>query len=356
MLHTTTVKRYLRHALIRAGLEGVSLARAGRLWCGAGGRGIIFTLHHVRPTPARPFQPNAILSITPAFLEQAIKVSLEAGLVPLALEDLPERLADPKDKRAYVCFTLDDGYRDNALFAAPVFRKYQVPYTIFATAGFVERTRSIWWETVEALLARSRAVEFDFGQGTRRLGTETTGKKLIAYNRFAEYVETQDEDEAVASIDVLARDSGIDPLALVDELTLDEAGLAEVARDPLARIGAHSLTHVNLKRVPTPRLKQELEGSAAAVERYVGYRPGAFAYPYGYASAVGEREVQAARQAGYAVAVTTMPGLLKDGPFACPTGLNRVSLNGSYQRKRYVGALISGIPFRLAQARGLGLF
>ena len=356
MLPATTVKRYLRHALVRAGLEGVSLARAGRLWRGAGGRGIIFTLHHVRPAGDGPSLPNAILSVTPAFLEQAIKTSLDAGLVPLALEDLPERLADPNDRRAYVCFTLDDGYRDNALFAAPIFRKYRIPYTIFATAGFVERTRSIWWETVEALLARSRTVEFDFGQGVRRLETETGGKKLIVYDRFADYIETRDEDEAVASIDALARDSGIDPLALVDELTLDEAGLAEVARDPLARVGAHSLTHVNLKRVPMPRLKQELEGSAAAVELYVGYRPGAFAYPYGYASAVGEREISAAREAGYAVAVTTMPGLLQDGCLACPTGLNRVSLNGSYQRKRYVGALISGVPFRLTQARGLGLF
>ena len=55
----------------------------------------------------------------------------------------------------------------------------------------------------------------------------------------------------------------------------------------------------------------------------------------------------AAREAGFAAAVTTEPGLLSQASLDAQTALPRVSLNGFYQRKRYVRALLSGLPFRL---------
>jgi hypothetical protein len=45
--------------------------------------------------------------------------------------------------------------------------------------------------------------------------------------------------------------------------------------------------------------------------------------------------------------VTTQPGVLGPWSVERPTAIARVSLNGLYQKKRYVKALISGIPFRL---------
>src|SRR5690606_20343964 len=115
--------------------------------------------------------------VTPEFLEEAIQVSLECGLTPVAAEDLPTLLANPADKRHFVSFTLDDGYRNNAEFAAPVFRKYGVPYTIFITKGFVERTRSLWWETAEALLRKAERIRFNFGKGLETIDLETAGQK-----------------------------------------------------------------------------------------------------------------------------------------------------------------------------------
>src|SRR5690606_15901769 len=245
------------------------------------GRGVIFTLHHVRPEQHKAFDPNRILSITPAFLEQAIQASLECGLTPVAAEDLPALLADPAETRSFVSFTLDDGYRNNAEFAAPVFAKYDVPYTIFITSGFVERTRSLWWETAEALIRQAERLEFDFGRGSETVDLQANDRKLAAFERLSAFIATKDEDEAVARLDTLARTHGIEPLGITAELTMDAGELRRLARDPLARFGAHTLTHPNMRRLSDERLQAEIIQSAQALERYVGTSARIFAYPYG---------------------------------------------------------------------------
>lgn len=341
-----TLKRFTKYAIIRAGLEAASLVSSPSISRSSRGRGLIFTLHHVRPDEGEPYAPNAVLSVTPTFLEEAIQVALECGLTPVPLEALPTLLADPDDHRSFVSFTLDDGYRNNATYAAPVFRKYNVPYTIFITEGFVERTRTMWWETVEVLTRKTESLAFDLGSGTETLRHGSLADKSAAFDRLAAFVHSIDEDDAVERIDNLARRHSVNPMEIVDRLTMNESELRALASDPLVRFGAHTATHVNLKRVSDERLHREIAQSARAVERYVGRLPREFAYPYGYRSAVGPREVDATARHGFSVAVTTQPGVLTAERLSHPTGLNRVSLNGYYQRRRHVRTLISGIPFR----------
>ncbi|EKF16988.1 polysaccharide deacetylase family protein [Nitratireductor pacificus] len=353
MIPLQAFKRYARYELIRAGLESAALPGLIGARPAVGGRGAIFTLHHVDPRVPARWAPNSWLKVTPAFLEQAIQVSLDSGLTPISVEDLPERLADRADKRRYVCFTLDDGYRDNARFAAPIFRRYGVPYTIFITAGFVERSRSIWWKTAEEIVGTVDRFSFDFPDGETDMRTETDLQKIAAFDRLAAFVtQAEDEDAAVAALDGLARECGIDALGITERQTMNAVELGELAQDPLARFGAHTLTHPNLRRVADDRLRRELTGSADAVARYVGVRPRAFAYPYGYAAAVGPREIAAARDAGFATAVTNLPGLIDERHVASPNAFRRVSLNGFYQKRRYVRALLSGLPFRLRAIAG----
>jgi peptidoglycan/xylan/chitin deacetylase (PgdA/CDA1 family) len=347
MTMKTTLRRAIRNAAIRAGLEAVALTNAGAVWPQAAGRGVIFTLHHVRPHQGHAFDPNALLSVTPEFLDAAIETCLGTGMVPVALEDLPQLLADPDDRRRFVCFTLDDGYRNNAQHAAPVFRTHGVPYTIFLCRGFVERTRSLWWETAETLIRRTNELTFDFGNGPENLPLNTIARKQAAFDRLSSFIQAEDEDEAIARLDAEAIRHGVDPLAIVDDLVMDAHEARELARDPLACFGAHTLTHVNLRRVDAARLASEIEGSIRAVEEWTGKRPSSFAYPYGFAAAAGEREFSAARAAGLSIAVTTRPGVLGAASLSQPTALPRVSLNGLYQKPRYVKALASGIPFRL---------
>jgi peptidoglycan/xylan/chitin deacetylase (PgdA/CDA1 family) len=348
-LNSSAVRTRLRRTAIRAGLEAIGLA--GPIWPqAAAGRGVIFTLHHVRPARAGFLDANAHLSITPQFLDDAISVCKASGFVPVALEDLPRLLAEPDDKRRFVSFTLDDGLRDNAEYAAPVFRKHAVPYTIFITEGFVERTRSLWWETAAALVRDTTTLRIESAGGTETLDLGTRAKKIAGFDRLTRIVQSMDEDSGVETLDGIASAHGINPLAITADLTMNAEELRRLAGDPLVRFGAHTLTHVNLRRVDDNRLRKEIAGSAAAVERYFGYRPQAFAYPYGFPTAVGGREIRAVADAGFRIAVTTQPGVLRLSDLNRPTAFHRVSLSGLYQKARYVRSLLTGIPFKLLRA------
>ena len=306
---------------------------------------MIFTLHHVRPDQNLAFNPNAHLEVTPEFLGEAIETAKAAGMMPVSLEDLPALLANASDQRKFVCFTLDDGNRDNAQYAAPVFRKHGVPYTIFVAPGLAMRQRTMWWETIGELLGKTSSFSFDFGAGTQVINCASKTGKQDAFARFAHFVETTDEDAAVAKIDELARSLGVDPMDIVEREIMSPDELRELAKDRLVSYGGHTMTHCNLARVDDSRLSYELVQSSRLVSEYGGRPVTTFAYPYGGRNAASVRESLAAANAGIRVAVTTQPGVLSAESNL--TALNRVSLNGLYQKRRYVRALISGLPFRL---------
>lgn len=327
------VKRFVKYGAIRVGLEVSSLPPVRSAFPSLAGRGVIFTLHHVRPGQAvSAFAPNVQLSVTPQFLEEAIKAALESGLVPVHLHDLPALLADTSEVRSFCAFTLDDGYRNNAEHAAPIFRKYAVPYTIFITPGFVERSRSVWWETAAALTKKVTSFEFDFGAGPEQVECATPSQKVEAFARLENFVQESPEDEAVERIDRVARQHGIDPIAIVDDLVMDAAELRTLSDDPLVHFGAHTMTHVNMRKIDATRLVHEIEESTRRVEAYVGQRPQSFSYPYGWVRAVGEREAKAVSEAGFSVAVTTQAGVLGPHSLEKPAQLPRVSLNGRFQK------------------------
>lgn len=343
----------LKRALIGGGLEVSALLGALGLMPGARGRGAIFTLHHVRPPRPGAFQPNALLEVTPAFLEVAIGALRDAGYDLVPLDAVPERLAAPA-ARPFACFTLDDGYRDNAVHAAPVFTRNGVPFTIFLTSGFVDASRSMWWETLEALLRREDRLAYDFGRGTETIATATPRQKQAAFDRIAAVINTGDELEAVATLDRIAAAAGVDPLQITAEETMRADELRALLSNPLAAYGAHTVTHRGLARLPPADAEAEIAGSMETVASLTGRVPATFAYPYGDARSVAPHVRGILRTLGLAIGVTTRPGTLRAGMAADLAAVPRISLNGLYQKARYVRALASGIPFRLTGAASDG--
>lgn len=338
------VARIVKRAVITGGLAAAGLLSTAGVMRSARGRGAIFTLHHVRPKQPRIFDPNAHLEITPDFLDAAILRLKRDGYRFVALDALPAHLASD-DPQPVAVFTLDDGYRNNLDHAAPVFTRHGVPFTVFVTGGFIDRTHTLWWETLADLIEAQQSLAFDLGYGTEILPLLSPSEKQAAFNRIATFVHGGSEALAVKALNTLAESQGIDPLGITERLTLGEAGLRTLAQNPLASLGVHTISHRALSRLTQEEAHLEIASSTDRIQKITGTRPTTLAYPYGDPSAVSPREHRLAADLGLAVAVTTQPGTLASDTTL--TALPRISLNGFYQKPVYVGALASGIAFRL---------
>ncbi len=91
-------------------------------------------------------------------------------------------------------------------------------------------------------------------------------------------------------------------------LTWDEIG--ELVARGTVDVQSHTLTHPLLPQVDDARSYEEIVESKREIEAHVGYKLTSFCYPAGL---YGPREVEFARKAGYAAAVTTNPGVNAGG-------------------------------------------
>ena len=123
--------------------------------------------------------------------------------------------------------------------------------------------------------------------------------------------------------------------------------IRRLAADPLVTIGAHTRRHYALAKLTLSEARAEIEESVRRIEREIGKPCRHFSYPYGDETSAGQREFDLVKELGLKTAVTTRKGLIHARHAGELTALPRVSLNGDYQKPRYVKVLLSGAPFAL---------
>jgi peptidoglycan/xylan/chitin deacetylase (PgdA/CDA1 family) len=118
--------------------------------------------------------------------------------------------------------------------------------------------------------------------------------------------------------------------------------LAGLAADPLVTIGAHTVNHSMLAKLPRDTARSEIDLSRSVIEAALSIKPQHLSYPFGDRSSTGAREFEIAAELGFKTAVTTRPGVLFPEHSQRLLALPRISLNGDFQRIRYVRVLLSG--------------
>lgn len=313
-----------------------------------GGLGAILMLHRVSELPSRSIGANRHLTVTPAFLDSVLGEIRKLGYVFVSMDEAVERVRKPGRER-FVAITADDAYRDNVTEALPIFERHEAPFTIYVAPGLTEGRAVLWWDILEEVVSRQSTVYLRTRRGPMVFDCSTCALKIRTNAEIHDYLtrEVAEEDQ-LAVITDLAHASGVDPRDMGRDVLMDWHEIRRASSHPLITIGAHSVHHYNLMRLTEEKARNEIEGSARILEIELGRTPHHMAYPYGYASAVGAREVRLAREAGYVSAVTTRHGLLQAEHAAHLHSLPRISINGRYQRVGHVGTMLSGITTPIA--------
>ena len=331
---------------ISLGLRAFALSGLHRLTPSAvGGRGVIMTLHRVRPwAPATPgYAPNALLEITPEFLDEALSLLTERGFELVSLAEAVNRLGQPSAGR-FAALTFDDGYTDFACHALPILEKHSAPLTLFLSPGFIQGGAQLWWLQLEEAVRRLDEVALE---GEAPLPARDAAEKSAAYERLYWRLRALPEARLLEACQSLAEQAGVSDADLRENMFMGWDEIAVVAQNRLVQIGAHSMTHIRLAQWPEERARDEMTQSRATLELRLSRPVASFCYPVGDPTSAGPREFALCRDLGFRIGVTTRPGMLFAEHAAHPFALPRVSLNGLWQDRRSLDVLLSGAPFWL---------
>jgi peptidoglycan/xylan/chitin deacetylase (PgdA/CDA1 family) len=315
-----------------------------------GGMGAIFMLHHVFPGggEAPGFAPNYGLEMTPEHLDKVLAMVKGRGYDLVSLDEAADRIEGrTPSPRRFAVFTLDDGYKDNLVHAAPLFRKHRCPYAIFVAPAITDGTCELWWRGLETVIATASRLSCVIDGTAHDLPAATPQEKWRAWDTVYRPVRNMDQHAQRRWIRDLCAAHGVDLEAQCRAAAMTWDELRVIAADPLCTIGAHTVHHFAVSRLSEDEARHELVASADRIARELGQRPRYFAYPYGDEGSAGPRDFRLAREAGFRAAVTTRKGLIFGAHRDHMTALPRASLSGKIMELRHARVLMDGLAFAL---------
>lgn len=221
-----------------------------------------------------------------------------------------EQLSLLADKRTIppssLIITFDDGYGDNLVYAAPLMRKYNCPWIIFLTSGFIGSNVIYWWDRFYCLMKHLRELESK--------GSLPSLENYI--QKF--YLEFKKDPSALfASLNKLPTQliqqvlDKMEHYVVYDkEKLLNENRMLDwkdvKAMSVFTEFGAHSHLHLNLCKLEEQHARKELHISKKIIEERTGKIVLAFSYPAGELNKSIEEKV---KTTGYSFAVTVNVGI-----------------------------------------------
>lgn len=284
------------------------------------------------------------LSVSPDRFDEQMRVLAEHATVVRLPQAMQEATRERPD-RPLVAITFDDGYADNLYQALPRLEKHGLPATVFVCTGPVARRAEFWWDTLERLLlwptSLPASLEIpiadhtfrwelgdaaDYPVSTARLHAGWRAWEPPPTARHALYatiwqrLHDLDADERARVLAALRAWSGRAADSQPRYRALGPVELRKLAASPLVEIGAHTVTHPSLARLPLLQQQAEIAGSRAWLEGLLGQPVASFSYPFGMGKDYSPETIGLVRDAGFARGCSNFPGSVGSGsdPFQLP--------------------------------------
>lgn len=303
------------------------------------GRILVATHHRIGVSENQPFY-DLVFSATPeSFAGQIRLIRDRYRIITLTeLIDMIDRAAPLGEAAVLIAF--DDGYRDHYDIAFPILRDLGVPATFFLPTRFIGGSEIPWWDRIAYIvkamikhtitLDHPREMKLDRSQ----LGRDGLIRKLV------EIVFAHRDLDISSWLIHLSDRAGVDyDLGDLGEglfMNWDQA--REMAAAGMS-FGSHSHTHRELSRLTEAEVRDEFHRSKGTIERALGTKIEAIAYPFGRPETLHPATTRLAIESGYRVGFTATTG-----PIDCrrsdPAALSRIAI-GAADSPRLVRARLA---------------
>ena len=209
-------------------------------------------------------------------------------------DDIPENT---------VVITFDDGYRDNYINAFPILKKYQVPATIFITAGVINSGKMLWYDVIVDAFEKTNKTYVDLhylNLGTYSLISKSD--KLRATKEVAVSGKYLKRNEKEAFIKNILKELGVHPENNINSQSMLTWDDIKIMKDNGISFASHGMSHTILTTLSPEEAEFEITESKKMIEEKTGIAVHFFSYPNGGRKDFNEAIVQTLKKNNYTAA------------------------------------------------------
>jgi len=294
------------------------------------GLGTIFMMHRVDTIDKQGLSNVENLKLSPEYLENVIAKLTQMDYDFIALEEVEERLRK-KSNRKFVVFTLDDGYKDNYTIAYPIFKKYNIPFTVYVTSSFPNRTASLWWYSISELILKEEVIST---VDNEKIDTKSMEEKEEAFRLLKKKILTFDIKNIEEKISNYLPMYSFNFREKCEELCMSWEELKVMVKDPLVTIGGHTINHPALNKLSEEDVLKEVITNKIELEEKLLVSVKLFSYPFGGEDTVGLREFNLLDKLNFKNSTTTRTGNIFPIHKDYLSSLPRIALTENYELRK----------------------
>ena len=302
------------------------------------GKGTIFMLHRIGNINPNGISEIENLKVSSEFLEKVILELKQMNYDFISIEQAKDRLLDKYNDKRFAVFTFDDGYKDNFLYAYPLFKKYNIPFTIYVTNSFPNKTAILWWELLADLITKNDILYTK----DKEYSIKTKEQKELVFKEIRKQILTFDTD-LVKNIMELLPKYDLNFKKYSNELCISWEELKVFKEDKLVTIGSHTVNHLSLNQLSKENIIKEILDSNKELEDKLGIKINYFAYPFGDRVTTTKEVIKIVKDIKvFDSCVTTRIGNLFENHVSFMFTLPRIALTQKYnlKTKMFVAPLI----------------
>ena len=212
--------------------------------------------------------------------------------------------------------TFDDGWIDNAEFALPILKKYEVPATIYCVSGMLRGPGNYWpGRLITLIRVINRSIDLKtaiyqhealcwLNKACKHLSIEWGNLGVREYDQIVEAMKCYTDQEVLDFISETK--SALSLLYEAPRQILNGNELKELLATGLIDIGSHTAKHTRLTQKTSPsNLRAEIHQSKIELEEELEASVETFCYPNGYHPPIAVEEV---KRSSYLAACTLEKG------------------------------------------------